>query len=1364
MDSPSLNDLRPNISSPSGVGRECDGCGTRLLPEDGHQRCFFCLGWRHFSEGAQCQACASLPREERARRSGFLKPVSPVSPGPPSGPDSQPGQPPASIAVAGRTPTKQRKDWADYDEEDDLRCYEEDVSSLFSADLLSTTEEAPRQRYPIDLLPELFEVAAGKMEVPLPPQPATPPDDFTSVGASRSGSKRRPATLCPRMEPIFGYATRDWGKPLAARRPGALGYAPYCTIQDWPWKSGLPPIEDGVRLSLLPSSSMLTGGGSSLPSERDRMTMSFLNTCYANAAQVVALASNMAFLTGSLDKSLTAGEVLDGEDLERARTTSAALLRMAQAFALDGGRSMGAAQVAARHLWLGLSNLKDQEKRRLLDLPISTDSLFGPDMQKMVDRLDAASKASAQLAQHLQPRRDLHRSPRPPARSDRSEQRSSSHWKRGRRGPAPTPAPARVASRDRAPPREKRMGREPYDRRRPASSGRRRGVVVNLSIKAVRPVTPIQSLILSYLTHTMHRLAQLGNARTLSTGVTARPSSMVSWKLTSSARSAAASPLPNIGLSAPPRLARSGNERTAYDVEPDSSSSGVSCELTSMARSAAASSLHSIKLAAPFRPPRSGNERTLSAVVPASSLSGVSCELTSTARSTAVSTRHNLGLTAPSRLARSGNERIFPAVVPGSSSSRVSDELTSAARAVAASFPPNIGLAAPPRPARSGRERSLMGKRSAPSVGTLAVGLRTSTALNPTSRPTAPAQSGRCGDRFSSVWRQSRPPPLARRLRIVIHDTHSATTDGSQGDVPLGDRAVQRARSAVRDNGGGAVPSSSSSIDHPGGTRTTKRSSGDLTHRAADEPRPVKRTKFTSAAEPSVRSGPRVRRLESLRSAVPRARQAPPPFRAGPQSVSESASGPRVRPLTDFYHVWKELGLLSEPWLERTLRRGYALQFARKPPPFQGILITQWANPGETEALRVEVSSLLHRGAVASVSAEDVHKGLYSPYFLVPKKSGGARPILDLRLLNEHIKSSLQPAQSALYLGLHLDSQSMRASLSAERSFAITQMGQRVLGSPLVPAPPHRTHLLTLPSLELQSQPAPARPQSLTWETRLFRMLAHVSEASRPLTTQHLRELRSTKLIKMDSPSLNDLRPNISSPSGVGRECDGCGTRLLPEDGHQRCFFCLGWRHFSEGAQCQACASLPRRRERALWLFETSLPCEPGWADSYQAAEGLADYDEEDDLRCYEEDVSSLFSADLLSTTEEAPRQRYPIDLLPELFEVAAGKMEVPLPPQPATPPDDFTSVGASRSGSKRRPATLCPRMEPIFGYATRDWGKPLAARRPGALGYAPYCTIQDWPWKSGLPPIEDGVRLSLLPSSSMLTGAGQVYPRSGIE
>lgn len=69
---------------------------------------------------------------------------------------------------------------------------------------------------------------------------------------------------------------------------------------------------------------------------------------------------------------------------------------MAQAFAVDGGRSMGAAQVACRLLWLGLSSLKEADK--LLNLPTSRESLFGSDMQTLVDRMESAAKASVQLA------------------------------------------------------------------------------------------------------------------------------------------------------------------------------------------------------------------------------------------------------------------------------------------------------------------------------------------------------------------------------------------------------------------------------------------------------------------------------------------------------------------------------------------------------------------------------------------------------------------------------------------------------------------------------------------------------------------------------------------------------------------------------------------------------------------------------------------------------------------------------------------------------------------------------------------------------------------------------------------------------
>ncbi|KAL0188118.1 hypothetical protein M9458_015217, partial [Cirrhinus mrigala] len=43
---------------------------------------------------------------------------------------------------------------------------------------------------------------------------------------------------------------------------------------------------------------------------------------------------------------------------------------------------------------------------------------------------------------------------------------------------------------------------------------------------------------------------------------------------------------------------------------------------------------------------------------------------------------------------------------------------------------------------------------------------------------------------------------------------------------------------------------------------------------------------------------------------------------------------------------------------------------------------------------------LLAKDAIEPVPPADMKKGFYSPYFIVPKKGGGLRPILDLRVLN----------------------------------------------------------------------------------------------------------------------------------------------------------------------------------------------------------------------------------------------------------------------------------------------------------------------------------------------------------------------------
>ncbi len=121
----------------------------------------------------------------------------------------------------------------------------------------------------------------------------------------------------------------------------------------------------------------------------------------------------------------------------------------------------------------------------------------------------------------------------------------------------------------------------------------------------------------------------------------------------------------------------------------------------------------------------------------------------------------------------------------------------------------------------------------------------------------------------------------------------------------------------------------------------------------------------------------------------------PTPFRC-------TTTGMSIVPLEPHAHcleMWLTLLRLSR-WLTRTIRLGYVIQFARRPPKFNGILETSvavWNSP----VLREEIAVLLAKDAIEPVPPAEMRQGFYSPNFIVPKKGGGLRPILDLRVLNQ---------------------------------------------------------------------------------------------------------------------------------------------------------------------------------------------------------------------------------------------------------------------------------------------------------------------------------------------------------------------------
>lgn len=94
----------------------------------------------------------------------------------------------------------------------------------------------------------------------------------------------------------------------------------------------------------------------------------------------------------------------------------------------------------------------------------------------------------------------------------------------------------------------------------------------------------------------------------------------------------------------------------------------------------------------------------------------------------------------------------------------------------------------------------------------------------------------------------------------------------------------------------------------------------------------------------------------------------------------------------------------GDPWVVATIMGGYNLQFRRRPPTAGRVKHTVITDTVKAVALDGELDALQQKSAIEEVIPEQIERGFYSTYFLVPKKTGGLRPILDLRTLNEFLK------------------------------------------------------------------------------------------------------------------------------------------------------------------------------------------------------------------------------------------------------------------------------------------------------------------------------------------------------------------------
>ena len=103
--------------------------------------------------------------------------------------------------------------------------------------------------------------------------------------------------------------------------------------------------------------------------------------------------------------------------------------------------------------------------------------------------------------------------------------------------------------------------------------------------------------------------------------------------------------------------------------------------------------------------------------------------------------------------------------------------------------------------------------------------------------------------------------------------------------------------------------------------------------------------------------------------------------------------------LTLFLNNWTKVS--QDRWIQSTVQ-GYTLELLDN--PVQSVRPTEVILSLEEQRLtHEEIQKMLLKGAITQLTPAEDQQGFYSNIFLVPKKDGGMRPVINLKRLNEFI-------------------------------------------------------------------------------------------------------------------------------------------------------------------------------------------------------------------------------------------------------------------------------------------------------------------------------------------------------------------------
>ncbi len=309
---------------------------------------------------------------------------------------------------------------------DELGSGEDDLAALPPSGRVALPESDPELTA---MLSRAAESIGLHYRRPPSPERSRLDDWFLGVQAER----RQPPPV-PFFPEVHEEVTRSWKAPFSARnRPSTSSVL---TTLDGGAAQGyveVPPVE-----RLCPQGAAAWRGNPRLPSRACKFSSALTAKAYGAAGQAASALHAMALLQVHQAKALKQLHEGDADPgvLQELRTATDLALRATKVMARALGQTMSTLVVQERHLWLSLADMRESDKHRFLDSPISQAGLFGDAVEDLAQQFSAAQKQTEAI-RHILPRRSAAVSTPPPAAAPPSARR------RRRPPAASTSAPAR---------------------------------------------------------------------------------------------------------------------------------------------------------------------------------------------------------------------------------------------------------------------------------------------------------------------------------------------------------------------------------------------------------------------------------------------------------------------------------------------------------------------------------------------------------------------------------------------------------------------------------------------------------------------------------------------------------------------------------------------------------------------------------------------------------------------------------------------------------------------------------------------------------------------------------------------------------